>query len=186
MVNHHAAAGRQQGWQQVRQALGLQVQLHMPAQGVGLLQHAVPTGRIQIGQRQADQVQAHAHHAGIGQGLQLFIARALIHHGHAAQALRLGVQRLEQVAVVRAQKAGLHQHAMGQAVRVQVVQIGAQERILVGRIAARIRHGQATLEDMGVGIDAGRNGEPGHGRHGKNSLWVAPRKARRWGHGAGF
>ena len=115
MVDHHAASGRQQGRKQARQPGGGQMQLHVPAQRVHVGQQGLPLGRLDLRQGQADQVQPDAGHAGLGHGLQGLRGGARRHHRHAAQAAGGGAQRLEQVAVVRAQETGLHQHAMGRA-----------------------------------------------------------------------
>lgn len=155
VVDHHAAAGLQQGRHDIGQARGLHVDLDVPAERVDALEQVAPGGRRQVGQVQADQVQADADHAGRGQGLQPGVVDGGVHHRHATQPRRRGAQRLEQMAVVGAQEAGLHQHSMRQPMPVQQRQVLGQRGVVVGRVAARVRQGQSLVEDVGVGVDGG-------------------------------
>ncbi len=164
MVDHDAAAGRQQGRQHAVQARGLQVHFNVPVQGIDAGQQHLPRRRLQRGRVQAEKVQTDADHAGVGQGLQFGFAGVLRHDGHAAQAGGSGAQRLDQMAVVRAQETRLHQDAVGQAVRVQQPQVLGQRGVVVGRVTARVGQGEALVKHVGVGVDGGawnRRGQSG-------------------------
>ncbi|MNL35366.1 hypothetical protein D3C87_1573960 [compost metagenome] len=178
MVHHDAAAGRQQGGHHAVQAGCLQVDLYMPAQRVDAAQQDLPDRRVQGGQIEPDQVQADADHAGLGQGPQFGFGYVRRHHGHAAQASGGGAQRLHQMAVVGAQEAGLHQHAVAQPMRVQQAQVVGQRGIVIGCMAAGVGKRQALPEYMGVGVDGGAGDGRGqigllilHARHGPAMLF---------------
>ena len=81
--------------------------------------------------------------------------------------------RDSQVAVVGAQEAGLHQHAVRQPVRVQQAQVLGQRGIVVRGVAARVRQRQALQEYVGVAVD----GEAGDGG-GQGSLLGGVRAPR--------
>lgn len=175
VVDHHAAAGLQQGRHDIGQARRLHMDLDMPAERVDAVEQVAPGGRRQAGQVQPDQVQADADHAGLGQGAQPGVVDGGIHHRHAAQPRRRGAQRLEQMAVVGAQEAGLHQYAVRQPVRVQQAQVLGQGGVVVGRVAASVRQRQALVKDVGVGVDGGAGDRWGQGCLLRCSVW-APRR----------
>ncbi|KAG1372493.1 hypothetical protein G6F60_015598 [Rhizopus arrhizus] len=102
MVDDHAASGSQQGGQDVRQASRLDMDFDVPAQRIHASQQGLPARGGKLGHGQADQIQADAHHAGVGQGLQFAVGDAGGDDRHATQASRGGAQGVQQVAVVGA------------------------------------------------------------------------------------
>jgi hypothetical protein len=61
---------------------------------------------------------------------------------------------LQQVAVVAAQEAGLHQHAVAHAMRIQARQVLLDGDVVGRRIAARVGHRQAARKHVRMGVDA--------------------------------
>ena len=126
----------------------------MPAQRVDVRQQFLPGGLVQRGQGQADQVEPDAGHAGLGQRQQIRRRDVGRHHGDPAQPAG-GAQRRDQMVVVGAQEAGLHQHAARHAVRVQQGQVLRQRRVVVRRVPARVGQRQSLAKDVRVSVDGG-------------------------------
>ncbi|GCC49381.1 hypothetical protein chiPu_0033414, partial [Chiloscyllium punctatum] len=74
-------------------------------------------------------------------------------HGDAAQPAVGRLQALHKIGIVGAEKARLHQHAIGDAVLVELLQIERERRVVVGRVPAARRELQPAMKDVGVGID---------------------------------
>lgn len=163
MVDHHVDLRFQQRRQQRGQAVRLRVEFDVPAERVQAMQRRLPRRGAQLRIGRADQIQPDADDALGVQLRQEGLGRGGVDHGHAAQALRGLPERGQQVAVVDTQEARLDQHAMRQAVRVQLREIGGQRGIVRRRVAARAGQRQAALEHMRVRVDAGDAG--GRGRH---------------------
>ena len=68
---------------------------------------------------------------------------------------RPAAARRDQMAVVGAQEAGLHQHAARHAVRVQQGQVLRQRRVVVRRVPARVGQRQSLAKDVRVSVDGG-------------------------------
>ena len=162
VVHHQRAAGVEHGLRGQRQVARFAVQLHMPVQCAHAGEELPPVGLREIGQRHAHEVEADAADTGGGHRLQRGVVHPGVDHGNAAQARRAGTQRVDQKTVVGAEKAGLHQHAMRDTVRIEQPEVLVQRGVVVGRMPARGRQGQAAHEHVGVAVDGG-DGGGGHG-----------------------
>src|SRR3546814_8172458 len=83
---------------------------NMPVQRVQLLKEALPQGLSEVRQLAAKQIQPGPHDSAVVHGLQFVGIDAGIHHSNTAAATRRPLQGGGQMAVIRSQKAGLHQH----------------------------------------------------------------------------
>ncbi len=101
------------------------------------------------------QVQPDAAHARPVHGVQRTGGDVRRHHRNAAQRLGLRLQLRQQLAVVGAQEAGLHQHTAQHAHRLRsgppIGPIGA-----VAGTVARTWHGRPGLEQVEVAVDRGQ------------------------------
>lgn len=131
------------------------MQLHVPALLADALQQGLPWPGTQIRQGLAHEIQAHAPDPKAGHFFQGFALDVLLQHHHPAQLPRHGLQGAEQVTVVGAQETGLHQHAMAEAMALQLAQVIAQRRVVTRRVAALAGQVQATAEHVGMAVDGG-------------------------------
>ena len=53
-----------------------------------------------------------------------------------------------EIMVVRSEKARLHEHGVGNAIRVQYIDVVFASCVIIGRITANICKGEAALEDV--------------------------------------
>ena len=111
----------------------------------------------------ADQIVADADHAAGGQRIEFAVGDRGIDDGDAAQPPAARRDGGEHERIVGAEKGRLHQHRLADAVGVERRRgRTAKGRVVVRRVAATGRQGEAADEDVGVGVD-GRDGGCGHG-----------------------
>ena len=151
--------------QDFRQPAVVRVDLYMPVQPLETLEQRMPFRAQPV--IAAHEIEPHAAHAQGLHALELDHGDVRRDHHHAAQSSGLLRQQPQQVGVVGAQEARLHEHAlrdaMGRRGRDPVLQ-----RRRVGRHIARAGHARAgQREGVEMGVDharAGRGLDVGRGR----------------------